>query len=81
LRKQPKRKIGRGKMLNHDFPYAKEIFETIIENAYVWIVIVDAKGKIIYMNENYCRFCEVSKEEAIGRHVTEVIENWRRGNC
>ncbi|QGQ47586.1 sigma-54 interaction domain-containing protein [Metabacillus sediminilitoris] len=64
-------------MLNHDFPYAKEIFETIIENAYVWIVIVDAKGKIIYMNENYCRFCEVTKEEAIGRHVTEVIENSR----
>lgn len=64
-------------MLNHRFPYAKEIFETVIENAYVWIVIVDADGKIIYMNENYCRFCEVTKEEVIGKHVTEVIENTR----
>lgn len=64
-------------MLNQSFPYAKEIFETVIENAYVWIVIVDADGKIIYMNENYCRFCEVTKEEVIGKHVTEVIENTR----
>ncbi len=64
-------------MLNDRFPYAKEIFETVIENAYVWIVIVDAEGNIIYMNENYCRFCEVTKEEVIGKHVTEVIENTR----
>ncbi|KKI88840.1 transcriptional regulator [Bacillus sp. SA1-12] len=64
-------------MLNQRFPYAKEIIETVIENAYVWIVIVDANGNIIYMNDNYCRFCEVTKEEVIGRHVTEVIENTR----
>lgn len=64
-------------MLNQRFPYAKEIFETVIENAYVWIVIVDAKGKVIYMNENYCRFCEVNKDDVIGQHVTKVIENTR----
>ncbi|MGM0874981.1 MAG: sigma-54 interaction domain-containing protein [Bacillota bacterium] len=64
-------------MLNQRFPYAKEIFETVIENAYVWIVIVDANGNIIYMNDNYCRFCEITREEAIGKHVTEVIENTR----
>ncbi|MGM7720779.1 sigma 54-interacting transcriptional regulator [uncultured Metabacillus sp.] len=64
-------------MLNQRFPYAKEIIETVIENAYVWIVIVDANGDIIYMNDNYCRFCQVTKEEVIGRHVTEVIENTR----
>ncbi|WP_226670226.1 sigma-54 interaction domain-containing protein [Metabacillus litoralis] len=64
-------------MLNQRFPYAKEIFETVIENAYVWIVIVDAEGKVIYMNENYCRFCEVNKDEVIGQHVTNVIENTR----
>jgi transcriptional regulator with PAS, ATPase and Fis domain len=64
-------------MLNQSFPYAKEIFERVVENAYVWIVIVDANGNIIYMNENYCRFCEISREEVIGRHVTEVIENTR----
>lgn len=64
-------------MINQRFPYAKEIIETVIENAYVWIVIVDADGNIIYMNDNYCRFCEVTKEEVIGKHVTEVIENTR----
>lgn len=69
--------LGEGKMLNQRFPYAKEIFETVIENAYVWIVIVDANGNIIYMNDNYCRFCEITREDVIGKHVTEVIENTR----
>ncbi|APH04015.1 sigma-54 interaction domain-containing protein [Bacillus weihaiensis] len=64
-------------MLNQRFPYAKEIVETVIENAYVWIVIVDANGRVIYMNDNYCKFCEVEKHEVVGRHVTEVIENTR----
>ncbi|MDR0137957.1 sigma 54-interacting transcriptional regulator [Metabacillus idriensis] len=64
-------------MFNQSFPYAKEIFETVIENAFAWIVIVDDKGKVIYMNEDYCKFLEVDRNTVQGRHVTDVIENTR----
>ncbi|MFC0274517.1 sigma-54 interaction domain-containing protein [Metabacillus herbersteinensis] len=64
-------------MFNKIFPYSQEIFETVIENAFAWIVIVDSESKIIYMNENYCRFLEVSREAVIGMYVYDVIENSR----
>lgn len=54
-----------------------DIIETIVENAFEWLVVVDRKGMIIYINHNYCEFLEVNREETIGRHVTEVIENTR----
>ncbi|ESU30966.1 ATPase AAA [Bacillus sp. 17376] len=54
-----------------------DIIETIVENAFEWLVVVDREGRIIYINHNYCEFLEVNREETIGRHVTEVIENTR----
>ncbi|CAG9622171.1 sigma-54 interaction domain-containing protein [Sutcliffiella rhizosphaerae] len=54
-----------------------EMMDTIIANAFEWIVVVDNKGKIIYMNDSYCKFTEVDSKEVIGMHVTEVIENTR----
>ncbi|WP_210365009.1 sigma 54-interacting transcriptional regulator [Bacillus sp. REN3] len=54
-----------------------DILETIIENAFEWLVVVDREGRIIYINHNYCEFLEVNRDETIGRHVTDVIENTR----
>ena len=54
-----------------------DIIETIVENAFEWLVVVDRDGRIIYINHNYCEFLEVNSEETIGRHVIEVIENTR----
>ncbi|MCM3125593.1 MULTISPECIES: sigma 54-interacting transcriptional regulator [unclassified Mesobacillus] len=54
-----------------------DIIETIVENAFEWLVVVDQEGRIIYINHNYCEFLEVNREETIGRHVTQVIENTR----
>ncbi|MBP1947188.1 sigma-54 interaction domain-containing protein [Virgibacillus litoralis] len=57
--------------------YKEEIFETVFENAYHCFVVVDGEGLITYMNNTYCDFLETNKQEAIGKHVTEVIENSR----
>ncbi|MCP3741083.1 sigma-54 interaction domain-containing protein [Rossellomorea sp. BNER] len=54
-----------------------EMVEKILEIAYEWLVVVDNEGYIIYINASYCRFLEVDRKEAIGKHVTEVIENTR----
>ncbi|MEG9298654.1 sigma 54-interacting transcriptional regulator [Mangrovibacillus sp. Mu-81] len=54
-----------------------EMIEIILENAFEWLVVVDNDGRIIYINENYCKFLEVDRDKAIGTHVTNVIENTR----
>ncbi|MCJ0932638.1 PAS domain-containing protein [Virgibacillus halodenitrificans] len=64
-------------MLHFNSKYKDEIFETVLENAYHCFVIVDAKGLITYMNKTYCDFIEVNRNEIIGKHVEEVIENTR----
>ena len=55
----------------------EEMMDTIIANAFEWIVVVNHEGNIIYMNDSYCEFIGVDNKEVIGKHVTEVIENTR----
>lgn len=57
--------------------YKDEIIEALTENLFHGLVIVDTKGIITHLNENYCRFLQVKQHEAVGKHVTEVIENTR----
>lgn len=52
-----------------------EMMSQILETAFQWFVVVDRDAKIIYINDEYCRFLEISREEAIGQHVADVIEN------
>lgn len=51
------------------------VLAEILENAFQWFVVVDADSKILYINEDYCRFLEVMREEAIGKPVADIIEN------
>jgi len=54
-----------------------DILETILDNAYEGIVIVDKDGYIIRFNHAYQEFLGVSEKEVLGKHVTDVIENTR----
>ncbi|MFT4414916.1 sigma-54 interaction domain-containing protein [Fredinandcohnia humi] len=60
-----------------DLQFKNKILETIIDSAYEWIVVVDHDGRVVYINKNYCDFLDVNRDEVIGAHVTEVIENTR----
>ncbi|MHA2961370.1 sigma-54-dependent Fis family transcriptional regulator [Priestia megaterium] len=57
--------------------YAVETLDAVLESAYEGIVIVDTGGIIKEFNAAYCRFLGKKREEAIGKHVTEIIENTR----
>jgi len=58
------------------FNYLPEsVLAQILENAFQWFVVVDKDSRILYINEDYCRFLEVPREQAIGQPVEEVIEN------
>lgn len=54
-----------------------ELYKTILDITYSWMVTVDREGIIIMINQPYCNFLEVSQDEAIGSHVTKIIPNSR----
>jgi len=64
-------------LMEKNLPNANKIVETVLENAFAWLIIVNEKGQIVYMNEDYCSFIGRPKEDCLGKHVTEVIENTR----
>ncbi|MGE5188970.1 MAG: sigma 54-interacting transcriptional regulator [Gemmatimonadota bacterium] len=51
--------------------------EELLAGAGEWMVAVDAGGVITMMSEGYAEFNGTTVAEAVGRHVTEVIENTR----
>lgn len=54
-----------------------EVLETILNSTYDGLVLVDRKGIITKINRAYLDFLGLREEEAVGKHVTEVIENTR----
>nr|WP_277603109.1 sigma 54-interacting transcriptional regulator [Brevibacillus sp. SYP-B805] len=52
-------------------------FKELINQLYDGLVMCDKHGYITMINETYCEFLGTTIEEAIGKHVTEVIENTR----
>jgi PAS domain S-box-containing protein len=54
---------------------AEDIIRHFITDPYKAIVVVDTAGKICYMSPVHERFFGLRHGEAIGRHVTDVIEN------
>jgi PAS domain S-box-containing protein len=53
------------------------ILKKLLELAYDGIVVVDADGIITLISKAYADFLRISEKDAIGKHVTEVIENTR----
>lgn len=51
--------------------------EEILDRVYFGSVVVDGDGMITFLSQPYADFLGIKREEAIGRHVTEVIENTR----
>lgn len=53
------------------------VLESIIDSAVEGTVIVDANGIVVSLNKAYEDLLGIRKESAIGKHVSEVIENTR----
>lgn len=52
-----------------------DVLKVILEKAYEGIAVVDRNGILMEFNEAYSQFTGVKREDAIGNHVTEVIDN------
>ncbi len=53
------------------------VLEILFEEVLECIVIVDTNGLVRMMNRSYAEFLGIKPEDAVGKHVTEVIENTR----
>jgi PAS domain S-box-containing protein len=60
-------------MLN---PLTGNLLLAALEN-FPSFVVVDHEAKIVYMNENYTNILGITRQDAIGRNVEEVIPNTR----
>jgi PAS domain S-box-containing protein len=58
----------------HEYDY---LLKKLFELAYDGIVVVDAKGIITLISKAYTDFLGISVEDAVGKHVSEIIENTR----
>ncbi|MDA8121809.1 MAG: sigma 54-interacting transcriptional regulator [Deltaproteobacteria bacterium] len=51
--------------------------EEVLSGAGEWMVVVDAAGVITMISQAYAEFNGIDVADAVGKHVTEVIENTR----
>lgn len=51
--------------------------EEILDRVYFGSVVVDEQGIITFLSQPYADFLGIKREDAISRHVTDVIENTR----
>lgn len=55
----------------------KSTLDSIVNSIFDGIVVVDKNGYIIMMNDAYGEFLQTDPKKAVGRHITDVIENTR----
>lgn len=58
--------------------YSAEQLQSLMLKALVGlgeVLVLDAEGRMVYISEAYARNMGVSIEEALGRHITEIIED------
>lgn len=54
-----------------------EFLKNILDHIQIGIIISDAEGFLIYINEKYGQLLSVDPEKHIGKHVTEIIKTSR----
>ena len=55
----------------------KSTLDSIVNSIFDCIVVVDKGGYVTMMNEAYGEFLHTDPQKAIGKHITDVIENTR----
>jgi len=62
----------RGALLNQS-----DFFKNLLDHMQIGVIVADADGYIIYINETYARFLDIDAQTQIGKHATEVVVNTR----
>ncbi len=57
--------------------YRADFFRKIVDSLQIGVIVTDAEGTIIYINNTYARFLAIDPQKEIGKHATEVVANTR----
>lgn len=60
-----------------DVTATQGFFKSLLDNMQIGIIVADAMGILVYINETYARFLNIRIKDSIGRHAKEVISNTR----
>jgi len=60
---------------NYQSKITAEVLEVILDCAYEGVAVVDENAIVREFNDAYSRFTGIKKEDAIGKHVQQVIDN------
>ncbi len=52
-------------------------FPDILDRVHFGSIMVDDRGIVTFINQPYAEFLGIERDRALGRHVTEVVENTR----
>jgi transcriptional regulator with PAS, ATPase and Fis domain len=52
-------------------------FKNLVDHMEIGVIIGDAEGKIIYINQTYARFLDIDIQSSLGKHATQVVSNSR----
>lgn len=55
----------------------ENFFKSILDVMQIGVVVSDANGYIIYSNDTYAQFLNLSLDQIIGKYATDVVENSR----
>lgn len=56
---------------------AKDIIEEILAISAEGLMVISLEGNIVYVNKSFEEIHGILKEDAVGRHVTDIMENTR----
>ena len=52
-------------------------FKALVDNMKIGVIVSDANGYIIYINQTYARFLNIDADESIGKHANDIVSNSR----
>ena len=52
-------------------------FKKLADNMQIGVIVSDADGFIVYMNDTYARFLNLDPKRQIGKHATAVVADSR----
>lgn len=63
--------------MNQYQEHSFDILSTVLESAFEGVVVVNENAEIIHFNAAYSRLTGIKKEDALGQHVSIIIDNTR----
>ena len=52
-------------------------FKSLVDHMQIGIIVSDANGYIIYINQTYARFLDIDIAASLGKHANDIISNSR----